>query len=41
MHVQCHDVTYDVMVLTDNITSENKMMHFGRAASKVRYHEIA
>ena len=37
----CRDITYDVTALINDVTSKNKMMHFGRSASKVRYHEIA
>ena len=41
MHVQHCDITYDVMVLIDDVTSENKMMHFRRTASKAHYHKIS
>ena len=34
MHVQHCDITYDVRAPFNNITSANKMMHFGRAASE-------
>ena len=29
------DLLYDVTVLFNDVTSENKMMHFGRGASEV------
>ena len=34
MHVQCCDVTYDITAPFNDVTSENKMMHFERAASE-------
>ena len=41
MHVWHCDITYDVTVLIDDITPENKMMGFGCGTSEMRYHEIA
>ena len=39
--MQHRDVTHDVTVPPDDVTSESKMMHFGRGASKAHYHKIA
>ena len=41
MHVQHHDVTYDITALINNVMSKNKKMHFGRGASEVRFQKIA
>ena len=41
MHMQCCDITYDVTVSFNDITSANKMMHFRHAASKVCLPKIA
>ena len=37
MHVHCHDITYDVIALINDIMSENKMMHFRRSASEAHF----
>ena len=34
-------VTHDVTTPPDDVTSENKVMHFRCSASEARYHEIA
>ena len=41
MHMWHCDVTHDVTALINDVTSENKMMHFGHDTSEVHYHEIA
>ena len=41
MHVWCCDITYDVTVLFNDVTSENKMTHFGCTASEVHLPKIA
>ena len=41
MHVQCCDVTYDVTVLFNDVTSENKMTRFRLSASEVHPQKIA
>ena len=34
MHMQCHDVTHDVMVPPDDVTSENKLRALDAAHPK-------
>ena len=34
MHVQCHDVTYDVTALINDVMSKNKMACLGCGTSK-------
>ena len=41
MHVQCCDITYDVTALINDVTSENKMMHFRCGASEACPQKIA
>ena len=41
MHVWCCDVTYDVTALLNDVTSANKMMRLGHAASKAHLPKIA
>ena len=39
MHVQCHDITYDVTALINDVMSENKMTRFGRGTSQGAFSE--
>ena len=41
MHVRHRDVTHDITVPPDNVTSEHKKTCFGRGASEVHQHEMA
>ena len=41
MHVRHCDITYDVTVLMNDVTSKNKMTRFGHSASEVRSQKIA
>ena len=34
MHIQCCDVTYDITAPFNDVTSANKMTHFGRTVPK-------
>ena len=41
MHVQCRDIICDITTLINDVTFENKKMHFGHGMSEVRYLKIA
>ena len=40
MHVWHHDITYGIMALINNVTSKNKMTHFGCSASEVHFQKL-